>query len=95
MSFFALLNFHLMDEDSSEPTKRRNRCDRHGEYHKVVKEDGTQIYGRFKKEDPDKEKAVLHRLQEVNEVQTLNSKAVTESFIDNFIEKDLPWRLAT
>lgn len=99
LSACALHNLHLMDEESSEPSRRRNRYDRHGQYHDVVKEDGTKVYGRFKGEDPEKEEAVLHRLEEevteeeVTGVEPLNGKEVTEFFVDYFIDNDLPWQL--
>ncbi len=90
----ALHNFHLNDEDSVPPKRRRMMPNLYFDY---MRDDGSLISGRWKNENPVKESSVLKRLEkEVMEKnkdgEEMVGEDMREAFVDYFIDNDLPWQ---
>jgi len=60
LACYALHNFHLMDESSVPPKTIQKRREL---YFNHVDEEGNQVMGRYKNEDPEMEASILETLQ--------------------------------
>ncbi|XP_026288893.1 uncharacterized protein LOC113213886 isoform X1 [Frankliniella occidentalis] len=90
----ALHNFHMKDEGSVPPKRRRMMPNIYFDY---KRNDGSEICGRWKNENPALEKEVLHRLQEAvlqkkGEGEEMVGEDMREVLLEYFIENDLPWQ---
>ncbi|XP_034232770.1 protein ALP1-like [Thrips palmi] len=94
LSSTALHNYHLMDAESSIPSRLKTRPGPYEDHPKEGK------YGRFKNENTVNESSIFQRLQnQKSEMQESDEEMevddMTEELIDYFIENDLPWQWAS
>lgn len=94
LSCLALHNFHLQDEESVPPKRRRYRTHGYADY---VREDGKYIYGRWRYEKPASEKVFFRKLY--SEVaahrgtpSSVKGKQLAEMMVKYFVFKPVPWQ---
>lgn len=95
LACLALHNYHLQDEESVPPRKRRYRPPHYADY---IREDGTYVYGRWRNEDPSKEKGIFKSLVHAvrnpsnKSYRTLKGKELVEMLLKHFIFLSVPWQ---
>lgn len=93
LACLALHNYHLADEESVPPRRRKYRPYGYADY---VREDGTYIYGRWRNEQPKEERTVLKRLLfavgQAGRGTSIQGKELAEKLLRYFIMRPLDWQ---
>ncbi|KAK3922219.1 Protein ALP1-like [Frankliniella fusca] len=94
MCCLALHNFHLQDEESIPPSRRRYNPEKYADY---VREDGKLIEGRWRNERPASERSLFRDLVSMVSKQADPRAAVKgvelrEMLLRYFILKSVPWQ---
>ncbi|KAK3929587.1 Protein ANTAGONIST OF LIKE HETEROCHROMATIN PROTEIN 1 [Frankliniella fusca] len=95
MCCLALHNFHLMDEESIPPRRRKYKGYGYEDY---VREDGTYIFGRWRQESKEKEFKIFENLKrkvsnkDPSARTQFSSDEVMENFLQYFMENPVSWQ---
>ena len=95
LACLALHNFHLQDEESVAPQRRKYKPYGYTDY---IRADGKYIYGSWRNENPEKETTIFKKLSsQVAEAHhqkknALKGEELAEKLIRHFVFKPVPWQ---
>lgn len=94
LACIALHNFHLNNEETVPPAKRKYRPPGYSDY---IRADGTYIYGRWRQENPKQEDFVFGQLSEIVQDEekvneTSSGQKVKGMLMDYFINNPVSWQ---